>query len=108
MSVNDRDEHGEDLRSQPRRSAGKKTEAVLRLLHGEPLEALSGKLWVEAHRLAAWRDDLLEGGNDMLKGQPPDRCSVYAGRAKPMSVAARARPPGSAAATRWSDSDPLG
>ena len=28
---------------------------------------------VEAHRLAAWRDDFLEGGKDALKGQRPDR-----------------------------------
>jgi transposase-like protein len=46
---------------------------VLRLLHGEPLEVLSRELAVEAHRLAAWRDDFLEGGKDALKGQRPDR-----------------------------------
>ena len=28
---------------------------------------------MEAHRLAAWRDDFLEGGKDGLKGQRPDR-----------------------------------
>jgi transposase len=49
-------------------------EAVLRLLRGEPLEALSRELQVEAHRrLAAWRDDFLEGGKEALKGQRPDR-----------------------------------
>jgi hypothetical protein len=32
---------------------GKKMEAVLRLLRGEPLETLSRELGVEAHRLAA-------------------------------------------------------
>jgi transposase-like protein len=48
-------------------------EAVLRLLRGEPLEALSRELRVEAHRLAAWRDDFLEGGKEALKGQRPDR-----------------------------------
>ena len=30
---------------------------------------------VEAHRLAAWRDDFLEGGKEGLKGQRPDRSS---------------------------------
>jgi hypothetical protein len=40
-------------------SAGNKTEAVLRLLRGEPLETLSRELGIEAHRLAAWRDDFL-------------------------------------------------
>jgi transposase-like protein len=48
-------------------------EAVLRLLGGEPLEVLSRELGVEAHRLAAWRDDFLEGGKEALKGQRPDR-----------------------------------
>jgi hypothetical protein len=36
-------------------------EAVLRLLRGEPLEELSRELQVEAHRLAAWRDDCPAG-----------------------------------------------
>ena len=48
-------------------------EAVLRLLRGEPLETLSRELGVEAHRLAAWRDEFLEGGKEALKGQRPDR-----------------------------------
>ena len=73
MSVNNHDEQGKDYRAQPRWSAGKKTDAVLRLLRGEPLEELSRELKVEAHRLAAWRDDFLEGGKDALKGQRPDR-----------------------------------
>lgn len=51
-----------------RASAGKKLEAVLRLLRGESLEGLSRELQVEAHRLAAWRDDFLEGGKEALKG----------------------------------------
>jgi transposase len=50
---------------------GKKTDAVLGLLRGEPLEALSRELGVEAHRLAAWRDDLLESGKEGLKGSDP-------------------------------------
>jgi transposase-like protein len=62
-----------DYRSRPRWSAGKKMEAVLRLLRGEPLEVLSRELGVEAHRLAAWRDDFLEGGKEALEGQRPDR-----------------------------------
>jgi transposase len=60
-------------RSRPRWSAGKKMEAVLRLLRGESLEELSRELQVEAHRLAAWRDEFLEGGKEGLKGQRPDR-----------------------------------
>ena len=75
MTVNNQNPHEQtgDHRSRPRWSAGKKTDAVLRLLRGEPLEVLSRELGVEAHRLAAWRDDFLEGGKDALKGQRPDR-----------------------------------
>jgi transposase-like protein len=73
MSVNNHDEQGKDHRSQPRWSAGKKTDAVLRLLRGEPLEELSRELKVEAHRLAAWRDDFLAAGKQGLKGQRLDR-----------------------------------
>jgi transposase len=73
MTVNNHDEQGKDHRSQPRWSAGKKMDVVLRLLRGESLEELSRELKIEAHRLAAWRDDFLEGGKDALKGQRPDR-----------------------------------
>jgi hypothetical protein len=55
MTVNNHDEQGKDHRSQLRWSAGKKADAVLRLLRGEPLDVLSRELRVEAHRLAAWR-----------------------------------------------------
>jgi transposase-like protein len=63
MAVNNEDQHEQtgDYRSRPRWSAGKKVEAVL-LLRGEPLDVLSRELGIEAHRLAAWRDDFLEGG----------------------------------------------
>jgi transposase len=75
MAVNNQNQHGEagDYRSRPRWSAGKKMDAVLRLLRGESLETLSRELGVEAHRLAAWRDEFLEGGKQGLKGQRPDR-----------------------------------
>jgi hypothetical protein len=62
-------DEGEDFRSKPRWSAGKKMDAVLRLLRGEPLDALSRELGVEAHRLAAWRDEFVAGGREGLKGQ---------------------------------------
>ena len=82
MAVNNQNQHepAGDYRSRPRWSAGKKMEAVLRLLRGEPLETLSRELGVEAHRLAAWRDDFLEGGKDALKGQRPDRSPAMIGR----------------------------
>ena len=73
MTVNNHDEQGKDYRSQPRWSAGKKTEVVLRLLRGESLEELSRELRVEAHRLAAWRDDFLQAGKQGLKGQRSDQ-----------------------------------
>jgi transposase-like protein len=75
MAVNNENQHEQagDYRSRPRWSAGRKMEAVLRLLRGEPLETLSRELGVEAHRLAAWRDDFLEGGKEALRGQRPDR-----------------------------------
>ncbi len=73
MSVNNHDEQGKDFGSQPRWSAGKETEVVLRLLGGESLEELSRGLQVEAHRLAAWRDDFLAAGRQGLKGQRSDR-----------------------------------
>jgi transposase len=72
MTVNNHNEQGKDYRSQPRWSAGK-TEVVLRLLRGESLEELSRELKVEAHRLAAWRDDFLAAGRQGLKGQRADR-----------------------------------
>lgn len=63
----------EDHRSKPRWSANKKMDAVLRLLRGEPLDQLSRELEVEAHRLAAWRDDFLEHGRQGLKASRSDR-----------------------------------
>ena len=75
MAVNNENHHERpgDYRARPRWSAGKKMDAVLRLLRGEPLETLSRELGVEAHRLAAWRDDFLESGKQGLKGERPDR-----------------------------------
>jgi transposase-like protein len=68
MAVNNQNQHERpgDYRARPRWSAGKKMDAVLRLLRGEPLETLSRELGVEAHRLAAWRDDFLEHGKQGL------------------------------------------
>lgn len=57
-------------------SARRKADAVMRLLRGESLEEVSRELRVEAHRLAAWRDDFVAGGTEGLKarpGQPEER-----------------------------------
>jgi transposase-like protein len=61
----------QELRSKVRWSANKKLDVVLRLLRGEKLEALSRELGVEAHRIAAWRDEFLEAGKEGLKGNTP-------------------------------------
>ena len=53
MAVNKQNPHEQAGDYRPRWSAGKKMEAVLRFLHGEPLDELSRELQVEAHRLAA-------------------------------------------------------
>lgn len=52
-------------------STNKKGDAVLRLLRGEKLDELSRELRVEAHRLAAWRDEFLAAGKEGLKGRVP-------------------------------------
>ena len=44
---------GQELRWSVRR----KTDAVMRLLRGEDLDTVARELRVEAHRLAAWRDE---------------------------------------------------
>ena len=51
-------------------SARKKADAVIRLLRGESLEDVSRELRVEAHRLAAWRDDFMAAGMEGLKAKP--------------------------------------
>jgi transposase len=53
-------------------SAQRKTDAVLRLLRGEDLEALSRELGVTAATLSAWREDFLDGGKAALKSRPAD------------------------------------
>jgi hypothetical protein len=65
------DEGTEDFRSKPRWSAGRKMDVVLRLLRGEKLEEVSRELCVEAHRIAAWRDEFLDAGKEGLKGKRP-------------------------------------
>ena len=83
MTVNNHDEQGKDHRSQPRWSAGKKTDAVLRLLWGESLEELSRELRVEAHRLAAWRDDFLAAGKHGLKASGPTAAPMTGPSSRP-------------------------
>lgn len=75
MTVKDEGNGDElDFRNRPRWSANKKMDAVMRLLRGEAIDELSRELGVEAHRLAAWRDDFISGGKEALKtrGSAPD------------------------------------
>ena len=51
-------------------SVRKKRAAVLRLLRGESLEAVSRELRVPAVGLAGWRDDFLEAGTAGLLARP--------------------------------------
>ena len=63
------EESNGDFRSKDRWSANKKLDVVLRLLRGEKLEEVSREVGVEAHRLAAWRDEFLDAGREGLKGK---------------------------------------
>jgi transposase len=51
-------------------SVRRKADAVMRLLRGEDLDEVSRELRVEAHRLAAWRDEFMAGGMEGLKARP--------------------------------------
>ena len=53
-------------------SAGRKKEAVLRLLRGESVDALSRELGVEIYRLEAWREHALAGMDAGLKARHND------------------------------------
>lgn len=58
----------------PRRrmSAGRKQEAVLRILRGEDLELVSRELGVTAADLSGWRASFLAAGAASLKSRPED------------------------------------
>ncbi len=53
-------------------SARRKRDTVLRLLQGEPLDAVSRELGVEIYRLEAWRNQALEGMESALKKRDSD------------------------------------
>jgi transposase len=55
-------------------TATRKQEVVLRLLRGEPIDALSRELGVESYRLAQWRDRALDG----IEGAMRERQSANA------------------------------
>ena len=53
-------------------SVRRKTDAVMRLLRGEDLDTVARELRVEAHRLAAWREEFIAGGAEALKARPTE------------------------------------
>ena len=55
-----------------RMTAGRKRDAVLRLLRGEPLEIVARELAVTAADLSAWREAFLEAGEASLKSRARD------------------------------------
>ena len=57
---------------QGRLSSRRKLEAVLQVLRGEELDALSRTLGVTAATLSRWRDQVLAAGRTGLKSRPAD------------------------------------
>jgi transposase len=53
-------------------SVRRKTEAVMRLLRGEDLDTVARELRIEAHRLAAWREEFIAAGTEGLKSRPTE------------------------------------
>jgi hypothetical protein len=72
---------GEDL---PERwSAQRKMELVLRLLRGEPLDAVSRESQIPAHELEGWKRVFLEAGGRGLKSRSdPEERELTLARAK--------------------------
>ena len=63
-----------------RMTAGRKSDAVLRLLRGEPLEIVARELSVTAADLSAWREAFLEAGEASLKARLRDDRDEKIGR----------------------------
>jgi transposase len=63
-------------------SANRKKEVVLRLLRGEPLDALSRELGVETYRLERWRDRALASLDAGLRERGEDPVERQLGEAK--------------------------
>ena len=60
------------LGANERWSVRRKREVVLRLLRGEPLDALSRELGVEVYRLEQWREKAVLGIDEALKDRTGD------------------------------------
>ena len=57
-------------------SSKRKMQAVVRLLQGEALDALSRELKVQASTLSTWREHVLGAGEAALKSHPGDERDV--------------------------------
>lgn len=53
-------------------SANRKKEVVLRMMRGEPLDALSRELGIELYRLEEWHQKALQGIESALKAREGD------------------------------------
>src|SRR3954470_22883292 len=75
---------GDGPTPEPRRrmSAGRKRDAVLRLLRGEDLELVSRELGVTAAELSGWREAFLAAGEVSLESRPADARDAEIGRPK--------------------------
>src|SRR3954464_3328560 len=65
-----------------RMSAGRKRDAVLRLLRGEDLELVSRELGATAAELSGWRDACLPAGEASMRSRPADARDAEIGRLK--------------------------
>ena len=65
-----------------RMSAGRKRDAVVRLLRGEDLELVSRGLGVTAAELSGWRAAFLAAGEASLRSRPADARDDEIGRLK--------------------------
>jgi transposase len=57
-------------------SVNRKKEAVLRIMHGEPMDVLSRELNIEIDRLEEWYEKALQGIEEALKSREGDPHSV--------------------------------
>lgn len=57
-------------------SVNRKKEVVLRLLRGEPIDALSRELGIEVYRLEKWHQKALQGIESALKAREGDPLSA--------------------------------
>lgn len=63
-------------------TAGRKRDAVLRLMAGESVASVSRDLGVEHYRLIEWRDRALDGMSEALKVRPGDPLTAELDEAK--------------------------